>query len=73
MSRARQMRELLARWETSGLTQKAFAKRERIAYSTLLYWRRRLAGRGSRVPGRPSEPAFASVRVVPDRPREAAP
>lgn len=61
-ARARQMRRVLQRWERSGLTLKAFGERERIAASTLGWWRqvfrqaeplRRISSvsRGSRVAG----------------------
>ena len=32
---------MVRRWRASGLSAKAFAEREGIAYSTFLYWRRR--------------------------------
>lgn len=38
-ARARQMRRVLRRWERSGLTLKAFGERERLAPSTLVWWR----------------------------------
>ena len=42
MSRAKEMQELLERWERSGLSQRAFAEQEGVSYSQVLYWRRRL-------------------------------
>jgi len=71
MSRAEVMQELIERWERSGLSQRAFAEQEGVAYSQLLYWRRRL----KRSPGRKrakrrAEPAgLAPVRIIPDAPR----
>ncbi len=41
----RRMKELLSRWEQSGLSQKAFAEKEGVPYSTFLYWRQSLRGR----------------------------
>ena len=38
------MRELFARWRDSGLSLMAFGKREGVAYSKLLYWRKKFAG-----------------------------
>jgi hypothetical protein len=60
---------VIDRWETSGLSQKAFAEKEKIPYTTLLYWRRRL---GKTTRGRVRKPAamtLAPVRIVPDGPR----
>jgi len=42
MNRTAEMRAIVRRWEASGLSMKAFAEDEDIAYSTFLYWRRRL-------------------------------
>jgi hypothetical protein len=69
MTRALEMRRVLARMESSGLTQKAFAKRERIPYSTLLYWRRRLRMPRSKKRVRAAPEILTPVRVVPDIPR----
>ena len=39
--RAVEMRILLARWEKSGASLKAFSMQEGVPYTTLAYWRRR--------------------------------
>ena len=66
MTRSAQMRQILSRLASSGLTQKAFAKRERIPYSTLLYWRRRLGKSGLTRRARPASEVLAPVTIVPD-------
>jgi hypothetical protein len=38
--RARQMRQVLARWQRSGLTLREFGERHGIPLSTLTWWRR---------------------------------
>ena len=45
MSRAVEMQELVTRWESSGLTQRAFAEQASVSYSVFQYWRRRLKPR----------------------------
>ena len=44
MSRANEMRELFARWRSSGQSLMAFGKQEGVSYAKLLYWRRKLEG-----------------------------
>jgi transposase-like protein len=61
MRSAEEMGELLSRWESSGLTERAFAEQEGVPYSTLVYWRRRLKLDEERSAGPPEEPAFAPV------------
>lgn len=68
MSRAAEMRRVLSRWEGSGLTQREFAEREGVPYTTLLYWRRRTSGR-SAASGKRAAPVFTPVRVVSEEPR----
>ncbi len=53
---ATEWREILARYEASGLRASEFCKREGIARSVLAYWRRRLQGKGE-------EPAGQFVEV----------
>jgi hypothetical protein len=69
MSSAEEMRELFARWEGSGLNLRAFGEREGIAYSKLLYWRRRLRSGSEEKQGAvrtsPSE-GWTPVRVIAD-------
>jgi hypothetical protein len=43
MRRAEEMRAVFARFESSGLTLKAFGEREEIPYTTLQYWRAKLS------------------------------
>jgi len=72
MSRAERMQELITRWESSGLSQRAFAKQEGISYSRLLYWRRRLASRRRESARTGDEPVrLDPVRIVPDPARVA--
>jgi transposase-like protein len=57
--------ELLAAYRSSGLTQRAFARREGINYTTFCSWaqRERAAGRLAPArPGRPKTEAIAAVR-----------
>ena len=42
MRTAEEMRVVLENWENSGLSQRSFAVREGISYTTMQYWRRRL-------------------------------
>ena len=63
----RQMAELMERWQASGLTADAFAKREKVPVSRLWYWKRR-TGRATTAPT-----AFVPVRILQDEPRETAP
>lgn len=44
--RAREMRDVLADWERSGLRLTEFARRREISVATLSWWRGRLRGRG---------------------------
>ena len=70
MSRAVEMQDLIKRWEVSGLSQRAFAEQEGVAYSKLLYWRRRLQQR-ARVKKRSERAApvqLSPVRIIPDAP-----
>jgi len=65
-----EMRKLLARWKSSGLSLRAFAAREGVRYQKLLYWKKRLHEESPFVPvavvedvGCPS-PADAEVGIV---------
>jgi len=62
------MQELMDRWKASGLTQRAFAKQEGMAYSRFQYWRRRALEASRRKPAkRLAAPVqFDAVRVAPD-------
>ena len=68
-----QMRATFARWEESGLSLRAFGKREGITYSKLIYWRRRFREEESGDHWRKDQgaSAFAPVNVVPDAPQIA--
>jgi len=65
------MRELFARWESSGQSLMAFAKAEGVSYQKLLYWRSKLGDEARRKVAT-SKPKGSSkvipVRVVPDLP-----
>lgn len=63
----KQMAEPMERWQASGLTADAFAKREKIPASRLWYWKRRTE-RATTVPT-----AFVPVRIPQDERREMAP
>lgn len=69
MSQAKEMQDLIHRWEGSGLPQRAFAQQEGVSYSAFQYWRRQVL-RSGRDAGRSAAAAMvelAPVRVVPDR------
>ena len=61
-----QMRQTLARWQESGLSLRGFGEREKISYSKLVYWRRKLLDGKKRKPRAASTTSFAPVRVVAD-------
>ena len=65
MSRAAEMQELITGWESSGLSQRAFAQQAGVSYSAFQYWRRRLR---KSAPGE-SPARLAPVRIVADEPR----
>ena len=70
MNRAEEMRELFARWRSSGQSLMAFGRTEGVPYSRLLYWRRKLddsvAG-GKASPVKPvADAEFVPVRIMPD-------
>jgi len=58
MKRAEEMRELFARWKKSGRSLMAFGKQEGVAYSKLLYWRRKFRG---------DEPGANATELIPVR------
>jgi len=69
MSRDQSMRELFARWRSSGLSLMAFGRQEGVAYKKLLYWKKKFAN------ARPARSTSAQARecselvpitVVPD-------
>jgi len=68
MSHASEMQDLVDRWQVSGLTQRAFANQEGMAYSRFQYWRRRVLEAERRKPAkRLAAPIQLDlVRVVPD-------
>lgn len=66
MNREEEMRELFARWKSSGRSLTAFGKQEGVAYSKLLYWRRKLGTDESPAAPAKSVPDFAPVRIVPE-------
>ena len=68
MNRAEEMRKLFGRWRSSGLSLLAFGKQEGVAYSRLLYWRRKLGddiARRKRTAA-PAPPELGPVRIVPE-------
>jgi len=66
VSRVDEMRDVIARWEQSGETQRAFAESEGVSYPTFVYWRRRLKELVVREREKRAEPELVPVRVVPD-------
>jgi len=58
--RGREMARLVARWERSGLTQAAFARRIGMPVATFTWWRHRLGRAASAARPRP-RPAFTEV------------
>ncbi len=64
--KGKQMAALMERWQASGLTAEAFAKRERVPVSRLWYWKRR-TGRAV------ATPAFVPVQILQEEGRETAP
>ena len=73
MELAKEMRSLLGRRKESGLSLLAFAKREKLSYSKLLYWDRKFRGlEGKRRKAVPPV-VLTPVRVVAEVvPRDAA-
>ncbi len=63
----KQMADLMERWQASGLTADAFAKREKMPVSRLWYWKRR-TGRAAAAPT-----AFVPVQILQDEGRETVP
>ena len=67
MRRMEEMRAVFARFEESGLTLRAFGRREGVSYTTLQYWRRKFRDEAEEVRGRSEgKPVWARVDVVPD-------
>lgn len=62
----RRREEIVAGYAGSGLTQKAYARREGVNYHTLVSWlsRSRRGREGLASPGSPSEPAAAAPRFA---------
>jgi hypothetical protein len=57
--RAERWRELLQRWQDSGLSQAEFCRRRRIAAWKFRWWKRRLSGQGAVTGG-----SFVPVQLV---------
>ena len=76
MKRAEEMRDLFARWKSSGQSLMAFGKMEGVPYSRLLYWRRKLGDSVARRKASPVKPVtdaeFVPVSIVPDSNRPDA-
>ncbi len=65
MRTVNEMRVVFEDWKESGLSQKAFATREGISFTTLQYWRRRLKDMDEAKATSDSKAAkFAPVKVV---------
>jgi len=69
MTKLEQMREAFSRLEGSGLSMKAFARREGIAYTAMQYWRRKFredATEKVAVTSTTALPTLSPVHVIPD-------
>jgi hypothetical protein len=69
MSVANEMHELLDRWKGSGTSLMTFGRQERVSYSKLVYWRRKLEGPSSsrrKSPATGQIPELVPVEVVAD-------
>ncbi len=62
-ARARQMRQVLARWKRSGLTLREFGQRQGITLSTLTWWRQVFRRAGERESGAPAGDAVVFTEV----------
>ncbi len=65
--RARERKAMIEAYEQSGLTQKAFAQREGVKYSTFTAWLLRYRQQATE----PTKSTFAEVRVPTTQPRWA--
>lgn len=78
MGRMEEMQDVFARWRESGQSLRAFSRREGMAYTKLLYWRRKFREeeepQGKPPAGRQDRKYrdWASVEVVPDVQVEAS-
>lgn len=61
-------RQVLAQWQQSGLSVRAFCRAEGVNEPQFYWWRRKL---GQAEPGKP-EPVFVPVHVVPEPASESA-
>ncbi len=68
MTRSDKMKKMLRRWSRSGQSLRQFAEDQELSYSTLLYWKAKLASKDSRPA---SEPKLVPVDVISDRPEKA--
>ena len=59
MTLKEEMRGVFARWKDSGLSLRAFGKREGMSYNKLQYWRRKL-----REGEAEEKPAFGEIHLV---------
>ena len=69
--RARQMRQVLARWERSGLTLREFGQQHGIVLSTLTWWRRVFQRAGEPMKSVPTSAPAAQPVVFTEVPRAA--
>lgn len=67
--RGREMTQVLADLDRSGLSVHEFAAKRGISQSTLWYWRRRLRSAGARSPLEAPLAPLVEVAVLEDRPR----
>jgi len=70
MSRTEAMRELFARWHSSGLSLMAFGKQEGVAYAKLLYWKKKFASEAGA--SNVDRDELVPITVVPDSPSHPA-
>lgn len=64
---------LIKKYLASGLTQKQFCQREKLAYPTFLTWLRKYRAAGSQAPNlRPAAPGFVPLQLEPAAHRAAS-
>src|SRR5258708_6468645 len=71
-ARARQMRQVLRRWDRSGLTLREFGQRHGIPLSTLTWWRQVFRRAGEPVNAAAPNAATGNAVVFTEVPRVAA-
>jgi transposase-like protein len=63
--RERYWRDVMADWQSSGLSIRAYCLQHRLAETAFHYWRRELRQRDAKPAARPAAAAFVPVTVIP--------